>query len=55
VKAIAESLGMSEKAVQNNLYRGKLSLRRKLTGIEMSKYYRNKKRLKEDCEVIIYG
>jgi RNA polymerase sigma-70 factor (ECF subfamily) len=32
VKAIAEKLGLTEKAVQNQLYRGKLSLRRQLSG-----------------------
>jgi RNA polymerase sigma-70 factor (ECF subfamily) len=32
VKAIAEKLDMTEKAVQNRLYRGKLSLRRQLSG-----------------------
>jgi RNA polymerase sigma-70 factor (ECF subfamily) len=34
VKAIADKLGMTEKAVENRLYRGKLTLRRKLTGGE---------------------
>jgi RNA polymerase sigma-70 factor (ECF subfamily) len=32
VKAIAEKLGLTEKAVQNQLYRGKLSLRQQLSG-----------------------
>jgi RNA polymerase sigma-70 factor (ECF subfamily) len=32
VKAIAEKLGLTEKAVQDQLYRGKLSLRRRLAG-----------------------
>jgi RNA polymerase sigma-70 factor (ECF subfamily) len=36
VKAIADKLGMTEKAVENRLYRGKLTLRRKLSGGDAS-------------------
>jgi RNA polymerase sigma-70 factor (ECF subfamily) len=46
VKAIAEKLGMTEKAVENKLYRGKLSLRQKLNDRGLSK---------ENYEVVIYG
>jgi RNA polymerase sigma-70 factor (ECF subfamily) len=56
VKSIAEKLGMTEKAVQNRLYRGKLTLRQKLAGDAPPREdYPNKTHLKEDCEVIIYG
>jgi RNA polymerase sigma factor (sigma-70 family) len=36
VKAIAKKLGMTEKAVESRLYRGKLALRQKLSGGDIS-------------------
>jgi RNA polymerase sigma-70 factor (ECF subfamily) len=45
VKSIADKLGMTEKAVENRLYRGKLSLRQTLSDCGITK---------NNCEVLIY-
>jgi RNA polymerase sigma-70 factor (ECF subfamily) len=56
VGAIAKKLGLTDKAVENILYRGKLSLRQKLAGSGFSKEDQPLKNYaKENCEVIIYG